>query len=148
MAGKYEILAGDPSCSSNAPTLSATLSGPVSVTAGNTTAGANVSMRVTGAITGVVRGLGGKPLAGICVEAVPQAGGIGVPAAVTGAAGGGYRIADLQPGPYKIKFTAGCGASGFATRWYKNSKTEFGGRFVHVTAAKVTSGIDQSLPRG
>ncbi len=148
LAGKYEILAGDPSCSSNAPTLSATLSGPVSVTAGNTTAGANVSMRVTGAITGVVRGLGGKPLAGICVEAVPQAGGIGVPAAVTGAAGGGYRIADLQPGPYKIKFTAGCGASGFATRWYKNSKTEFGGRFVHVTAAKVTSGIDQSLPRG
>ncbi len=152
-AGKYEILTGDPSCSSNAPALSAKLSGPVQVTPGKTTAGANISLLVTGTITGVVRGPSGRPISGICVQAVPQQGAVGIPAigiptAITGAAGGSYRLTDLQPGTYKIKFTDGCGASGFATRWYKNARTEFGGRFVHVTAAKVTSGIDQSLPRG
>jgi hypothetical protein len=152
-AGKYEILAGDPFCSSTAPALSASLSGPVQVTPGKTTAGANVILRVTGTITGVVRGPSGRPISGICVEAVPQQStvgipAIGIPAAITGAAGGSYSIADLQPGSYKIKFTDGCGANGFATRWYKNAKTEFGGRFVHVTAAKVTSGIDQTLPKG
>jgi hypothetical protein len=146
-AGKYEILAGDPSCSSNSPALSARLSGPVQVAAGKTTAGANVGLKTAGAITGVVRGPGGKPISGICVEAVPQLGGIGIPAAITGAAGGTYRLGDLQPGTYKIKFTAGCGANGFATRWYKNARTEFGGRFVHVNAASVTSGINQTLPR-
>jgi len=146
-AGKYEILAGDPFCSSDSPTLTARLSGPVEVASGKTTAGANVSLRVTGAITGVVSGPGGKPIAGICVEAVPRQGGIGFPAAITGAAGGRYRLADLQPGTYKLKFTDGCGASGFATRWYKNARTEFGGRFVHVTAATVTGGINQTLPR-
>jgi hypothetical protein len=117
------------------------------VTSGKTTAGANVSLRVTGAITGVVSGPGGKPIAGVCVEAVPQQGGIGLPAAISGAAGGRYRLADLQPGTYKLKFTDGCGASGFATRWYKNARTELGGRFVHVTAATVTGGINQTLPR-
>ncbi len=146
-AGKYEIVAGDPSCSSNAPSLSAKLSAPVQVTAGKDTAGANVTLRVTGAITGVVRGPSGKPLSGICVEAVPQQPGFGIPTAISGAAGGTYRIGDLQPGAYKIKFTDGCGASGFATRWYKNARTEFGGRFVRVGAASVTSGINQTLPK-
>ena len=147
-AGQYEILAGDPFCSSNAPALSATLSAPVHVTPGKTTAGTNVTLRVTGAISGVVRATSGNPVSGICVEAVPQQGGIGIPAAITGAAGGGYRIADLQPGLYKVKFTDGCGANGFATRWYKNARTELGARFVKVTAASETSGIDQTLPKG
>ncbi|HEX5189528.1 MAG TPA: carboxypeptidase regulatory-like domain-containing protein [Streptosporangiaceae bacterium] len=147
-AGKYEILAGDPSCSSNAPALSAKLSAPVQVTSGKDTGGANLTLRVTGAITGAVRGPSGKPLAGICVEAVPQQPGIGIPTAISRAAGGAYRIGDLQPGAYKVKFTDGCGADGFATRWYKNARTKFGGRFVHVSAASVTSGINQTLPKG
>jgi hypothetical protein len=146
-AGKYEILAGDPSCSSNAPATTAHTSGPVSVTSAKTTKGANITMRMTGTMTGVVRGSGGRPISGICVEAVPAHAGIGIPAATTRAARGDFRIADLQPGSYKIKFIEGCGASGFATRWYKNARTRSGGRFVHVSAASVTSGINQTLPR-
>jgi hypothetical protein len=146
--GKYQMLAGVPSCTSNAPTTTAQLSGPVSVTSGKTTKGANVSMRLSGTMTGVVRGPGGNPITGICVEAVPVRGGIGIPTATTRAADGSYRIADLQPGSYKVEFTDGCGASGFATRWYKNARTEFGSRLVRVFAAKVTSGINQTLPRG
>ena len=97
----------------------------------------------------------GKPVAGICAEAVPQAPpGIvsllspGVPTGVTVAAGGGYRIADLQPGRYKVRFAAGCDASGYATRWYKNARTSQGATVVRVSAAKVTTGIDATLPRG
>lgn len=146
-AGKYQILAGDPSCTSNAPTTTARLTGPVSVTSAKTTKGANVAMRLSGSITGVVRGPGGKPITGICVEAVPARGGIGIPAATTRAAGGSYRIIDLQPGSYKVKFTDGCGANGFATRWYKNARTQVGGKFVRVSAASITSGINQTLPR-
>ncbi|MDR2986872.1 MAG: carboxypeptidase regulatory-like domain-containing protein [Nocardiopsaceae bacterium] len=146
-AGKYEILAGDPSCTSNAPATTAQMSGPVSVTSAKTTKHANVTMKTAGTITGVVRGPGGRPISGICVEAVPAHAGIGIPAATTRPARGDFRITDLQPGSYKIKFTEGCGASGFATRWYKNARTRSGGRFVHVSAARVTSGINQTLPR-
>ena len=150
--GQYELLAGDPSCSSDAPSLSVRVSGPVQVTAGKTTSGVSIGLHLTGAITGDVRGPGGKPVAGICAEAVPLAGGLGVspgiPAAVTAAAGGRYRIGDLQPGPYKLRFTAGCGATGYATRWYKNARTARAATVVRVSAAKVTTGIDATLPRG
>ena len=131
------------------------VSSPIQVTAGKTTAGVSIGLHVTGAIAGVVRGPGGKPVAGICAEAVPQAGaGVfsllspGIPTAVTVAAGGGYRIGDLQPGRYKVRFTVGCDASGYATRWYKNARTSQGATVVRVSAAKVTTGIDATLPRG
>jgi hypothetical protein len=150
--GQYVLLAGDPSCSSNAPSLSARVSSPIQVTAGKTTAGVSVGLHVTGAIAGVVRGPGGRPVAGICAEAVPLAGGLGViglgvPAGVTVAAGS-YRIGDLQPGPYKVRFTAGCGATGYATRWYKDARTSKSATVVKVSAATVTTGINTTLPRG
>jgi len=43
------------------------------------------------------------------------------------------RLLALRNQHDRIKFTAACGANGFATRWYKNARTEFGGRFVHST---------------
>ncbi|HUZ54684.1 MAG TPA: carboxypeptidase-like regulatory domain-containing protein [Streptosporangiaceae bacterium] len=152
-SGRYEVLAGDPSCSSDAPSLSARVSGQIQVAAGKTTTGVNIGLHVTGAITGVVRGPGGKPVAGICAEAVPLVGGLGVgglgvPVGVTAAVGGGYRIGDLQPGPYKVRFTVGCGATGYATRWYKNARTSRAATVVKVSAATVTTGIDATLPRG
>ncbi len=146
--GRYELLAGDPSCSSDAPSLSERRSGPIQVTAGKTTTGVGIGLHVTGTIEGVVRGPGGKPVAGICAEAVPLRGGIGVPVGVTAAVGGGYRIADLQPGPYKVEFTVGCGATGYATRWYKNARTSQAATVVKVSAAAVTTGINATLPRG
>ncbi len=146
-AGQYQILAGDPGCSSDAPSLSAQVSGQVQVAAGQTTTGANVKLKVAGGIAGVVRGPGGKPISGICAEAVPQRPGLGIPVGVTGPAAGRYRINDLQPGAYKVRFTVGCGATGYATRWYKNARTRQGATIVIVKAATVISGIDISLPR-
>jgi hypothetical protein len=151
--GQYVLLAGDPSCSSNAPSLSARVSSTIQVTAGKTTAGVSLGLHVTGAIAGVVRGPGGRPVAGICAEAVPLSGGLGViglgvSVGVTVAAGGSYRIGDLQPGPYKVRFTVGCGATGYATRWYKNARTSKSATVVKVSAATVTTGINAALPRG
>ncbi len=63
---------------------------------------------------------GGRPVGGICVEAyaVASLGGyLGNATGVTSRASGGYVIGDLQPGQYEVRFTTGCGASGYATRW-------------------------------
>ncbi len=146
--GSYEILAGVPGCSSDVPTLSARSFGPVQVVSGQTTAAAGIALPVAGAIAGVVRGPGGSPLRGICAEAVPLAAGLGIPIGVTAAAGGSYRIGDLQPGRYKVMFTTGCGATGFATRWYKNARTSRQATVITVSAATVTGGINATLPRG
>jgi carboxypeptidase family protein len=143
--GRYQILAGDPGCSSDEPSLAARTSGPVRVSAGQTTAG-NVTLPTAGAISGAVRGTAGKPVAGICAEAVPLAGGLGVPAGVT-AAGGSYLIGDLQPGRYVVRFKSGCGATGYATRWYKNAPSRAGATVVVVRAAHVTTGINVALHR-
>lgn len=147
--GSYEIIAGNPACSSAAPSLSAGASAPVQVTAGKT-AGADLTLSTAGAISGVVRGPGGRPVQGICAEAYPVVNSLttspGIPLGVT-AAGGSYRIGDLQPNSYLVRFTVGCGASGFATRWYKNAKTVTGAALVRVHAAAETTGINVTLPR-
>ncbi|HEX9066951.1 MAG TPA: carboxypeptidase regulatory-like domain-containing protein, partial [Streptosporangiaceae bacterium] len=146
-AGQYVLVAGDPFCSVDAPWLTMKVGPNFTVKAGQTTSGVDTSLQVAGAITGAVHG-GGNALRGICAEAYPMAGGLGIPVGVTSGAGGQYQITDLQPGQYKIRFAAGCGASGWATRWYKNARTEVGGTVVRVHPAAVTTGIDATLPRG
>ena len=146
--GRDLILAGEPGCSSNAPALSAMLSGPITVASGKTTAAPKVHLATTGTITGTVRRGGGSALGGICAEAYPVAS-FGTPGNATGVtsrANGGYVIGDLQPGLYKVRFTTGCGASGYATRWYNHASTQRGARVIRVRAAAVTSGIDATLP--
>lgn len=144
--GPYRVLFGDPACSSDWPTLTAHTSGVVYVTKGHDTPGVDATLAMTGAISGTVRGPSGHALAGICAIAQHPLGGPSAVVAVTGKHG--YRIAGLQPGNYKIEFTTGCGASGFGTRWYKNSKTLAGGTTVTVKAGQTTAGIDGKLPRG
>jgi hypothetical protein len=74
-------------------------------------------------------------------------GGLGIPAGVT-AIGGEYRIGDLQPGRYLVRFTTGCGATGYAKRWYKNVRTRAGATVVVVRPARVTAGINVTLQHG
>jgi hypothetical protein len=71
-------------------------------------------------------------------------GGLGIPAGVT-VTSGRYQIGDLQPGRYQVRFTADCGATGFATRWYKNAPTQAGATVVVVRPARVTAGINVTL---
>ena len=148
--GRAVVLAGETGCSSDAPALSAQASSPITVAAGATTTAPSLTLATTGTITGTVR-TGGHALGGICAEAyqvVSFGGSQGNATGVSSRASGGYVIGDLQPGLYKVRFTTGCGASGYATRWYNHATTQRGARVILVRAAAVTSGINATLPRG
>lgn len=139
--GPYQVVFGDPACSSDEPSLVQRTSSVVYVTSRHTTGGVNTTLSVTGGISGAVRAPGGSAIKGVCAEAVsPRGTVIGV------SAGNGYAITGLQPGRYKIEFTTGCGAIGFATRWYKNAATEQGATAIVVKAGTIATGINGTLP--
>src|SRR5262249_26455166 len=141
--GRYEIMAGAAACSSDEPSLAAKTTGPIQVAASQTTAG-NVTLPTAGEITGLVRGTAGQPVPGTGAEGVPLRAGLGIPAGVPVTAGTS-RIGDLQPGRYLVRFTSGCGATGYAARWYKNAPARAGATLVIVRPARVTAGINVTL---
>ena len=62
------------------------------------------------------------------------------------ASDGSYSLIDLLPGQYRVKFSIGCGDSGFTTLWWKQATSEQSASIVTVTANGVVTGIDASLP--
>jgi hypothetical protein len=58
---------------------------------------------------------------------------------------GSYSLQDLQPGRYKVKFSIGCGASGFKTQWWKNAGTSAAATVITVGAGALVTGIDAAL---
>ena len=142
--GRYGAIFGDPGCSSDSPSLTELFaSGTVTVAARHTTAGADATLRPTGTISGRVTGPAG-PLTGICAEA--ESAGAATVVGITAA--GRYQIAGLQPGTYRVKFTSGCGATGYATRWYRGARTAGGATPVVVRADATTANVNGKLPRG
>jgi len=145
--GKYVVYFGDPFCSSDSPALAPQFfPSLVTVAAQQTTTGINTILQPDGGISGVVRGVGNRPVAGICAEVVPVSGGAGRIIGIS--ASGGYHVIDLVPGGYKVRFESGCGANGYATRWYKNARTGRQATVVQVSAGTVSTGISITLPRG
>ena len=63
---------------------------------------------------------GGRPLTGICVRAMPADRGARRVLHGHGAAAG-TRVTGLAPGRYRVRFSSGCGASGYATQWWKDA---------------------------
>jgi hypothetical protein len=105
--------------------------------------GINEVMPLGGKIRGVVTAgtPAGSRLAGVCVSAVPTAGGFnGGGFAITGR-NGGYVMPGLPAGRYRVQFSPGCGNNG-------NYLPENYPRLVTVAAGKVVAGIDGVLPRG
>jgi hypothetical protein len=96
-----------------------------------------------GKITGVVTAgtLAGPRLAGICVNAVPTAGGSGGGSFAATGRNGGYVLQGLSAGRYQVQFSPGCNNNG-------NYLPENYPRNVRVAAGKVVAGIDGVLPRG
>jgi hypothetical protein len=94
-----------------------------------------------GAITGTVSASGPSPtpLSGACVTAVPLPSGTALPVvAVTKASG--YTLADLLPGRYKVRFSSGCGAAGYATQWWRHKTSQ-------KTATVIQVGFGQAVQR-
>jgi Carboxypeptidase regulatory-like domain len=143
--GTYQVLFGQPNCSSDAPQLTARFSAQVGVAATHTTT-VNATLNLAGGISGVVRSAAGGRLSGICAKAELASGGTAAVVGIT--AGGAYQIGDLQPGRYKVEFTTGCGAAGYATRWFTKATSRRQATVIVVKAGQTSNGIDGTLPRG
>jgi hypothetical protein len=151
-AGSYQVFFGDPDCPygpyslapqwyKNQPSqATATL---VQVATGKTATGIDATLASDGQIAGMVTGPALAKLAGICVAA-EQAGAGSVPViAVTRS--GRYSIIDLTPGRYRVRFSSGCGASGYATQWWKKASSKGKATIITVPANTVQRGIDAVL---
>jgi hypothetical protein len=104
--------------------------------------GIDARLRPGAIITGTVTAAdGGKPLGGVCVDAVGTGGMSEVqPEAVTSASGK-YRLLNLGTGSYRLRFTPVCGQPGdYLPQSYATT--------VRATDGKITAGIDAALRTG
>jgi protocatechuate 3,4-dioxygenase beta subunit len=162
--GAYQVYLGDPLCEfdlgipgvapqwfDNQPSqVTAT---KVAVSAGRTTRRISVALRSPGAIKGTVTTGAHSGVAGECVTAVPFRAGVdpatGLPPAADVAitsASGRFRLLDLAPGQYKVRFSSGCGDTGFASQWWDGAGSASSAKVITVGHVAV-SGIDAILRR-
>ena len=122
--------------------------GTITVRAGNTTTGIDAALQPFGEITGNATGPTNAPVDAECVTAIPVGKGFAgfyPPVIAITAQTGGYSLLDLQPGKYKVKFSTGCGDSGFTTQWWKNADSAAAATVITVGAGAVVTGIDAAL---
>jgi len=159
--GTYKVYFGDPFCvfagtnyapqwyKDRASQATATL---VTVTSGGDTPNVDATLGADGAISGTVTSHHHTPVAGECVTATP---GSAAPDPVfdtamqdvigVTAADGSYSLVGLLPGKYTVKFSVGCGDTGFLTQWWHGSSSASGATVVAVSANATVTGIDASL---
>jgi hypothetical protein len=119
----------------------------VTVRADRTTRPVSAALRADGWISGMVTS-GGPAIAalgGICVQATPVAGDASPFLAVSAAANGRYQLGPLAPGRYLVRFFPGCGASGYATQWWKGAHSAGSAAPVRVSAGRTRSGINATM---
>jgi len=161
--GKYQVYFADPYCFfpdddlaplwfNDQPTQAT--ADQVAVVAGADTASINATLAATGSISGAVTDLAHQQVSGECVTATPV-GTVPDPLlglsqrpeiAVTGA-GGRYTLAGVQPGRYKVEFSAGCGDSGFNTQWWQHAGSAAAATVITVGPGARVTGIDAALRR-
>jgi hypothetical protein len=157
-AGQYHVYF-DPSCDFDVPQFAAqwyngqpteATANAITVTVGKTTGGIDATLQPFGEITGTVTGPTKAPVAGECVTAIPVGkdfAGFYSPELAITTKTGAYSLLDLQPGRYKVKFSAGCGDSGFRTQWWKNAGSAAAATVIKVGAGVLVTGIDAALKR-
>jgi Carboxypeptidase regulatory-like domain len=152
--GYYKVYVGDPFCTYGDQDLaplwfpdSATQADGklLAVTSGGTVALPPVTMVDDGSISGTVTQKSGAGLRGVCVAATGPAAGTPV-YAVTGS-GGNYSIIDLPAGSYRVRFSSGCGATGYKTQWWKDASSAKAATVVTVTSGAVTANIGAALAK-
>jgi len=156
-AGNYTVYFNDPRCETPAPGLAPqwydgqatqATAKSVSVTVGNTTPSIDAALQGDGGITGTVSAAGSTatPLSGACVTAFPVSANGSLPVvAVTTATG--YTLGDILPGQYKVRFSSGCGATGYATQWYQGVASETAATVITVVANQATPSISATLSK-
>jgi protocatechuate 3,4-dioxygenase beta subunit len=116
----------------------------VAVTVGQTTTGIDAALQPDGEITGTVQGPSATNVTGACVTAVPLSGQLSAPY-VAVSKSGSYTLLQLPPGRYKVKFSSGCGATGYRTQWWRDAATRKAAKIVKVSAGQTVSGISATL---
>lgn len=164
-AGTYQVLFDDPLCDFydfGVPDVASqwfndqpgqATATRVTVAAGRTTELTNAHLHPLGAIAGTVTTGNRAAVGGECVAAVPYHAAADpftdlLPPsdiAITQATGR-YRLLDLPPGRYRVKFSSGCGDRRFATQWWDGAGSARSARVITVRAATV-GGIDATLRR-
>ncbi len=155
-AGTYQVYFGDQQClfppAGLAPQWyndSATRAGatPVTVSVGTTKGSVDAALQPDGTITGTVSaGSPATALSGACVTAFPVGPNGSLPVlAVTGPSG--YTLSDLLPGEYKVRFSAGCGTTGYATQWYAGAASRTKATVITITPAGTVTGISGTLSK-
>ncbi len=117
----------------------------VSVAARTVTTLASMTLPGNGAISGMVTGPGSAPLAGICVTATTALS--PVPVVAVSGKGGTYSLIGLAPSNYRVRFSSGCGASGYLTQWWNDRASAAKANTVTVTAATTTTDVNASLKK-
>ncbi len=154
--GTYQVYFGDPQCDATAPGLAPQWYGdqatqpastPVTVTVRATTGSVDAALQSDGEITGTVSaGSPATAVSGACVTAFPVTANGSLPVvAVSGPSG--YTLADLLPGQYKVRFAAGCGATGYITQWYNDTATRTKATVITITPAGTVTGIGATLSK-
>jgi hypothetical protein len=156
MPGKYKV-DFDPSCVTEAGgqvpqwydrRSSQSTATIVTVAAGRTTRRISATLQQDGSITGTVTGVSRQPLTGICVQAISTASRTPPFLAVTTGLSGSYSLGPVNPGRYLVEFSSGCGATGYATQWWRNATTARKATVVTVRAGVTRHGIDASMTPG
>lgn len=156
-AGTYQVFFADPGCPLAPPDLAPqwyddkptqAKANSVTLSAGTTPPTIDAALQPDGEITGSVSGPSATAPSGVCVTAVPTAGygrsdGVLPVVAVTRA--GSYSLADLLPGRYKVRFSSGCGATGYATQWWQDAKSQAAAKNITVGAGTDVSRISATL---
>jgi hypothetical protein len=160
LAGRYLVQFSDVQCSDDTEGLapqwysgqsSQASATPVMVRAGAATTGIGGTLARDGSVTGTVTGPApaSTPLSGICVQAVPVNSRAGTldqvdpVAAVTQA--GSYTLAGVIPGHYRVEFSSGCGATGYAGQWWANTALRANATIIAVSPATTTTSINAAM---
>lgn len=61
--------------------------------------------------------------------------------------GRGDSLVDLQPGRYRVEFSAGCGATGYRTQSWRDASSKQTATAVKVTPGQLVTGISAELER-
>jgi hypothetical protein len=156
-AGQYQVFFNDPICLFGVPSLASqwyngqptlATADTITVTAGGTTNGIDAALQPFGTITGTVTGPGQAAVSGECVTAVPigkDFAGFFPPEIAITTTSGSYSLLNVQPGRYKVKFSTGCGDTGFKTQWWQNTDSRATATAITVDAGVTVTGIDAAL---
>ncbi len=147
--GVYQ-LTFTPGCGNNSNYLPLTYPRSIRVTVGKTTQGVNAVMQPAGIISGTVTSAAtSAPLQGICVNVYAANGFVtDDDLAIITDDDGGYQIAGVPPGSYRVYFFGCSNSASYAPQFYDGQADLEAGKLVRVALGQTRSGIDARMEPG